>query len=81
MPAPTGRIKPWKEMTGREILQTLFLFSIFGGVVASIGVWKLVVPQPTGSLLLPIILIVFSLSLVTTVYIGAIKELKRRKRK
>ena len=68
-------------MTRREFIQTLILFTIFGGVVASIGVWKLVAPQPGGSILLPIILIIFALSVVSAVYIGAIQEFKRRKRK
>jgi O-antigen/teichoic acid export membrane protein len=81
MPAPITSFKPWKEMTRRELIQSLVLFTIFGGVIAGIGVWKLVAPQPRESILLPIILIVFALSGVSAVYVGVIQELKRRKQK
>ena len=81
MPAPIGSFKPCKEMTRRELIQSLIFSTIFSGVVASIGVWKLVAAQPRESILLPIVLIVFALSLVSAVYMGAIQELKRRKRK
>jgi uncharacterized membrane protein YoaK (UPF0700 family) len=81
MPTPIGSSKPWKEMTRREIIQRLILFTIFCGVIASIGVWKLVAPYPRDAIWLPIVCIVFALLVVSAVYIGAIQELKRRKRK
>jgi hypothetical protein len=73
--------KPLKERTRRELVLLLIYFTIFGGVVASIGIWKLVAPRPGESILLPIIFMVIALPLVSAVYVGAVQELKKRKRK
>jgi hypothetical protein len=81
MPAPIVPGKPLKEMTRRELILLLICFSILGGVVVSIGVWKLVAAQPRESILQPIIMIVCPLLLLSAVYIGVIQELKKRKRK
>lgn len=81
MPPPGIPGKPFKEMTRQELILLLIWFTILGGVVASFGVWKLVAHQPGESLLLPISMVVCALSLMSAVYVGAIQELKKRKRK
>jgi hypothetical protein len=81
MPAPGVPGKPFKEMTRRELILLLIWFTILGGVSVSFGVWKLVSHQPGESILQPIIIIVCPLLLMSAVYVGAIQELKKRKRK
>jgi len=81
MPAPMLPGKPFKDMTKRELILLLVCFTIFGGFIASIGVWKLAAPQHRESIVLPISMIVCALSLMSAVYVGAIQELNKRKRK
>jgi hypothetical protein len=81
MAAPMTPGKPLKEMTKRELILLLICFTILGGVVVSIGVWKLVAPRPSESVLQPISMIVCPLLLMSAVYVGVIQELKKRKRK
>lgn len=77
MPAPfIPPSKPWQEMTRREIIQSLVVITIVGGVVACIGVWGLV----KGRILAPIVFLSFSL-LMSVKYVRGIRELKRRERK
>jgi hypothetical protein len=81
MPAPGVPGKPFKEMTRRELILLLIWFTILGGVGVGFGVWKLVTARSGESILQPIIIIVCPLLLMSAVYVGAIQELKKRKRK
>ena len=81
MPAPIVPGKPLKEMTRQELILLLIGFTILGGVVVGIGVWKLVALQPRESILQPISMIVCPLLLMSAVYVGVIQELKKRKQK
>ena len=81
MPAPGVPGKPFKEMTRRELILLLVWFTILGGVSVSFGVWKLISHQPGEPIWKPIIIIVCPLLLMSAVYVGAIQELKKRKRK
>ena len=81
MPAPSVPGKPFKEMTRRELILLLIWFTILGGVSISFGVWELVSHQPGEQIWKPIIIIVCPLLLMSAVYVGAIQELKKRKRK
>ena len=81
MPAPIVPGKPLKEMTRRELILLLISITILGGGGVSIGVWRLVAPQPGESILQPISMIVCPLLLMSAVYVGVSQELKKRKRK
>jgi hypothetical protein len=81
MPAPFVPGKPLKEMTRQELILLLICFTILGGVPISFGVFKLVSRQPGQSVLQPIGMIVCPSLLMSAVYVGAIQELKKRKRK
>lgn len=81
MPAPITPGKPLKEMTRRELILLLVCFTILGGVLVGLGVWKLVAHQPSDSNLKTIGIIVCPLLLMSAVYVGVFQELKKRKRK
>jgi hypothetical protein len=77
---PTPFIPPsksWQEMTRREIISSLIVVTIVGGVSVSIGIWGLV----KDLILVPIVFFLFSLLVVSQSYVQAIRELKRRQRK
>ena len=80
MPAPGVPGKPLKDMTRRELVLSLIWVTVLGGVSVGFGVWKLVSNQGE-PIWKPIIIIVCPLLLMIAVFVGAIQELKKRKRK
>ena len=68
-------------MTRGELILLLISFTIIGGVLVSLGIWKLVAHQPSDSNLETIGIIVCPLLLMSAVYVGVFQELKKRKRK
>ena len=81
MPAPIVPGKPLKEMTRRELILLLIVFTVLGGGFVIIGAWRLVSPKPDESILQPISMIVCALLLMSAVDVGVIQELKKRKRR
>jgi hypothetical protein len=81
MAAPMTPGKPLKDMTRRELFLLLIWSTIVCGVPVVFGIRKLVSHQPGEPIWKPIIIIVCPLLLMSAVYVGAIQELKKRKRK